>query len=323
MESRTELRTRNIAVFSILLLGIVLLAGCTGEGGGDRGDLTTRKVNIVTTVGMIADLAANIGGERVEVVGLMGPGIDPHLYKASAGDVDKMQRADIIFYNGLHLEGAMAELFEQMASRRLTVAVAGEIDPERLLSQPGNAEAHDPHVWFDVQLWDQAALVVEGSLVTLDPGHAELYRQNAAAYREELAALDAYVRERASTVPADQRVLITAHDAFHYFGRAYEFEVYGLQGISTVAEAGTSDVQELAAFIATRRIPAIFVESSVPPRTIKALQAAVNAKGFKVRIGGELFSDAMGDPNTPEGTYQGMVRHNIDTIVDALTGVNH
>jgi len=313
----------EVAVLSILALSIALLAGCAGEGDNDRGDLTTRKVNVVTTVGMISDLATNIGGERVEVVGLMGPGIDPHLYKASAGDVDKMQRADIIFYNGLHLEGAMAELFEQMASRRPTVAVAGEIDHEHLLSQPGNEEVHDPHVWFDVQLWDRAAQVVEKSLVELDPGHADLYRQNAAAYREELAALDAYVRERASSVPADQRVLITAHDAFHYFGRAYEFEVYGLQGISTVSEAGTSDVQELAAFIATRRIPAIFVESSVPPRTIEALQAAVNAKGFDVRIGGELFSDAMGDPDTPEGTYQGMVRHNIDTIASALTGADH
>ncbi len=295
------------------------LAGCGGEQKESAGDLAERTINAVTTVGMLTEVVEAVGGERVAVRGLMGPGVDPHLYKASAGDVTKMHNADIIFYNGLHLEGAMAELFERMASRTSTVAVAEAIDSTRLAAPAGNAERRDPHVWFDVSLWMEVTRAVADALAELDPPHAQGYHDRAGVYRERLAALDAYVKERAAEVPPGQRVLITAHDAFHYFGAAYGFAVYGLQGISTVTEAGTSDVQQLADFIVERRIPAIFVESSVPPRMIGALQAAVEAKGFSVEIGGELFSDAMGSPGTPEGTYEGMVRHNIDTIVDALS----
>jgi manganese/zinc/iron transport system substrate-binding protein len=198
--------------------------------------------------------------------------------------------------------------------------VAEAIDPAKLKAPPEFEGFYDPHVWFNVDFWIDATGSVEAALSEMDPQHAEAYAANAEAYRAELEALDAYVREQAARVPEAQRVLITAHDAFNYFGDAYGFEVRGLQGISTASEASTADVQGLARFIAERQIPAIFVESSVPPRTVEAVQAAVRAQGFDVQIGGELFSDAMGSPGTAEGTYEGMVRHNIDTIVGALLG---
>jgi manganese/zinc/iron transport system substrate-binding protein len=248
----------------------------------------------------------------------MGPGVDPHLYRASEGDVTRMAEADIIFYNGLHLEAKMADILEQMNGRIRTAAVTDGIDRATLLAPPEFQGNYDPHVWFDVTFWMQATEEVRDALVELDPDSAAFYQDNAAAYLSELSDLHDYVLEQATRVPADKRVLITAHDAFNYFGRAYGFEVRGLQGISTAAEAGTADVQQLAAFIVERQIPAVFVESSVPPRYIEAVQATVKAQGFDVSIGGELFSDAMGSQGTPEGTYTGMVRHNIDTIVGAL-----
>jgi manganese/zinc/iron transport system substrate-binding protein len=250
----------------------------------------------------------------------MGPGIDPHLYKASEGDVIRMASADIVVYNGLHLEGKMAGVFERMGNRIRTVAVTDGIDREKLLRPPEFEGAYDPHVWFDVTLWMDAVNTLEKALSGMDPAHGDLYRANGTRYLERLAILDRYVRREASIVSPRKRVVITAHDAFNYFGRAYGFQVRGLQGISTVAEAGAADIQALARLIVENEIPAVFVESSVPPRYIEALQEAVKARGFRVKIGGSLFSDAMGDPGTPEGTYIGMVRHNIDTIVSALAG---
>ncbi len=304
----------------ILMPLVFFMIGCDGGGKKTADDLSQRKINVVTTIGMITDIVKNVGGERVDVNGLMGPGVDPHLYKASAGDVSRMQSADIIFYNGLHLEGAMAELFEKMARSTKTVAVTESISAERLISPPQFEGMHDPHVWFDVTLWMEAVRNIEKTLAEIDTVHAELYHANAESYLAGLTELDASIREQVKTIPENSRVIITAHDAFNYMGRAYGFEVRGLQGISTATEAGTRDVQELASFIVERKIPAIFVESSVPRRTVEALQAAVVAKGFKVTIGGELFSDAMGDPGTPEGTYIGMVEHNIHTITHALIG---
>jgi manganese/zinc/iron transport system substrate-binding protein len=266
-------------------------------------------------------VAKNVGGERVEAIGLMGPGIDPHLYKASEGDVARLQQADIIFYNGLHLEAQMGSVLERMADGRIrTVAVTDLVDRDLLLAPPEFKGNYDPHVWFDVSIWMKTVEQVRATLTEADPGSAELYAANADRYLAELADLHAYVLAQAERVPADKRVLITAHDAFNYFGRAYGFEVRGLQGISTESQASTSDVQGLADFITERQIPAVFVESSVPQRTIEAVQAAVRDRGFDVQIGGSLFSDAMGNPDTPEGTYIGMVRHNIDTIVSALLG---
>lgn len=306
-------------IAAILPAGL-LLFGCTGEKKTGRADLSGRTIRVVATTGMIADLVTNIGGERVEVTALMGPGIDPHLYKASERDVIHMGEADIIFYNGLHLEGAMAEVLERMNSRTPTAAVASEIDQSALIAAPEFKGAPDPHIWFDVSLWMKAADVVYRRMAAIDSAHAAIYGANHAAYQSRLEELHAYVTAKVQAVPEDKRVLITAHDAFNYFGRAYGFEVRGLQGISTLSEAGTADVQDLATFIALRKIPALFVESSVPVRSIEAVRAAVKAKGFEVAIGGRLFSDAMGNPGTPEGTYVGMVRYNIDTIVAALLG---
>jgi manganese/zinc/iron transport system substrate-binding protein len=267
---------------------------------------------------MITDVVENVGGERVSVTGLMGPGVDPHLYKASEGDVSRLFEADVVFYNGLHLEAKMGEVLEQMGGQVTTVAVASGVDESLLLSPPEFEGAHDPHIWFDVTLWMEAVETVRDTLIEVDPGSADLYRTNAQDYLAKLEDLHAYVQEQTARVPEQRRVLITAHDAFNYFGRAYGFEVRGLQGISTATEAGTGDVQALADFIAENQIPAIFVESSVPVRNVEAVQAAVEAKGFQAGVGGELFSDAMGDWGTEEGTYIGMVRHNVDTIVGAL-----
>lgn len=282
-------------------------------------ELANRPIRAAATIGMITDIVQNVGGERVEVEGLMGPGVDPHLYKASESDVSTLEQADIIFYNGLHLEAGLSGVLERMGDLGNTVvAVTNSIDRSLLLAPEEFEGAYDPHVWFDVTLWMECVEYVRDTLAALDPGSAEMYEANAEAYLQELEDLHTYVTEQAETIPEEQRVLVTAHDAFNYFGRAYGFEVRGLQGISTETEASTADVQELADFIAERQIPAVFIESSVPQRNVEAVQAAVRAQGFDVVIGGELFSDAMGNPGTPEGTYIGMVRHNIDTIVSAL-----
>jgi manganese/zinc/iron transport system substrate-binding protein len=281
---------------------------------------TDEPIAVVTTIGMIADAAERVGGERVSVDGLMGPGIDPHLYKASEGDLRRLERADLILYAGLHLEAKMADVLERIADQRPTQAVTETIPRSQLLSPAQFQGQYDPHVWFDVRLWMRAVEQIRDTLTELDPESGELYRANAAAYLTELEELDRYVREQVARVPPERRVVITAHDAFGYFGEAYGFDVRGLQGISTASEAGAGDVQALADFIAERRIPAIFVESSVSPRTISAVREAVRSRGFEVEVGGSLFSDAMGDEGTPEGTYIGMVRHNVDTIVAGLLG---
>jgi manganese/zinc/iron transport system substrate-binding protein len=307
-------------VSGVLVVLAVVLAGCGRSSGSDE-DLAERSVRVVTTTSIIADLARVVGGDRVDVTGLMGPGVDPHLYKASEGDVSKMARADVIFYNGLDLEGKMTDVFAQMRQRgQPTYAVADESVPDSLLiGSPEYAGNFDPHVWLDAELWMRAARYVADRLGRLDTAHAAGYERRAEAYVDSLRQLDTYVTERAQEVPVPRRVLITSHDAFSYFGRAYDFEVRGLQGISTASEAGTADVQNLAAFVAERRIPAMFVETSVPERGIEAVQAAVQAQGFQVQIGGTLYGDALGGPETQADTYVGMVRSNIDTIVGGLT----
>jgi manganese/zinc/iron transport system substrate-binding protein len=301
----------------VAALVVALVGGCTPDGAapGDDG-----RLHVVTTIGMISWVAEEVGGERVRVTGLMGPGIDPHLYKASAGDVRRLGSADLILYNGLHLEAAMADVLARMDGRSRTRAVAEGIPSERLLTPPEWEGQYDPHVWSDVSLWMYAVEAVRDALTEADPDGAEYFGENARAVLAELEELDDWVRSQVALVPADRRVLVTAHDAFNYFGQAYGFEVAGLQGLSTVAEAGTGDVRRVAELVAERRIPAIFVETSIPRRTIEAVQAAVRSRGFQVEVGGELFSDAMGDPGTDEGTYPGMIRHNVRTIVDALAG---
>ncbi|WRS27960.1 zinc ABC transporter substrate-binding protein [Oscillospiraceae bacterium MB08-C2-2] len=309
---------RKINLLAGVLLSFTLvLTGC-GTSAAPVDDSGSNALNIVATTTMLADLTAVIGGEHVAVNGLMGPGIDPHLYQASAGDVSLMQKADIVVYNGLHLEGKMGEIFESLSQQGADVICIQEgLDSQRLLETQEKG-VYDPHIWFDCSLWAQAAEHVAKELAEADPTHAQDYNANLEAYLKELEELDSYVKGRAQELAPEQRVLVTAHDAFRYFGKAYGFEVKGLQGISTDAEAGTADVSLLAEYIAANKIKAIFVESSVPPKTIEALQAAVKAKGFSVNIGGELYSDSLGGEGSEADTYILTVKANVDTIVDAL-----
>ncbi len=298
-----------------LILSLMLLVGCAPDKKHGSSDV----INIVATTGMIGDLAENIGGHRVDVITLMGPGIDPHLYKASERDVSRMSGADIIFYNGLHLEGAMAEVLERMGQRSHTAAVSEDLSEDILLSPPEFKGANDPHIWFDVTIWMTAAKTVNRHLTTSRPEFKAEFDANLTAYLDSLETLHQFVLDMAGQLREDRRVLITAHDAFNYFGQVYGFEVRGLQGISTASEAGAADVRELAEFIVERKIPAMFVETSVSPRNIEAVKAAVESRDYTVVIGGNLYSDAMGNKETVEGTYLGMVRHNIRTIVTALS----
>jgi manganese/zinc/iron transport system substrate-binding protein len=317
MDGRQGFRGRGAAArTAALLLGLSApgIGACAGGGAAEPDG----RLQVVATTGMIADAATRIGGPHVRVEGLMGPGVDPHLYRASAGDVRRLARADVVLYNGLHLEAAMGEVLEEMGRRRTTVAIADSLDPDRLLASPDFVGSRDPHVWFDVGLWADAVSQVTRALVVADPEHAAEYEERGAELDRELRELDAWVRRRVAVVPPERRVLVTAHDAFGYFGRAYGFEVRGLQGISTAAEAGTADVQGLAAEITRRRIPSIFVETSIPRRTIEAVQAAVRSRGFEVGIGAPLYSDALGSAGTPEATYEGMVRYNVEAIVNGL-----
>lgn len=299
----------------MIILSLVGLLAAVGCGGGDK-PADSGKLNVVATTMQVGDLVRVIGGEHVELTVLMGPGIDPHGYKASAGDVQRLSNADLIVYNGLHLEAKMADVLERLDASKPTLAAAEAVPEGELLVDEG---AHDPHVWFDVARWRLALDAVAAKLAEVDPTNAAAYAANATAYRAELTKLHEDCRGMISRIAPTKRMLITAHDAFNYLGRGYGLEVVGLQGISTLAEAGTADVQELAELIASRKIPAIFVETSVSPRAIEAVREAVRSRGFEVIVGGEVFSDAMGDAGTPEGTYVGMVRHNIETIVGALT----
>jgi manganese/zinc/iron transport system substrate-binding protein len=308
----------------VRLAALVVLAGCASDTARDpapsRGAaaIGDRPVRVTTTTMMIADIVKNVGGERVQVERLMGPGVDPHLYKATQADLEKLSGCDIIFYNGLHLEGKMVDIFVKMARTRPVVAVTEDVPQAELREPPEFQGNFDPHIWFDVSLWRRAAETVLDRLKEIDPAHAATYDRNAVDYLARLQDLDGWCEERLKEVPREKRVLVTAHDAFGYFGRAYDVEVLGLQGISTVAEYGLQDLSRMVDLLVERKIGAVFVESSVPQRSIEALVKGCQERGHAIRIGGELFSDAMGADGTPEGTYIGMVRHNVDTIVEAL-----
>lgn len=300
-----------------------LISGCSGssnesETASQEANGSERKIVAVTTIGMIADIVENVGGERVSVQALMGPGVDPHLYKATPGDIRKLNEADMVFYNGLHLEGKMADVLASLGNRKPSIPVAQDTPRDRLLEFEKAPEFPDPHIWFDVKLWMLAVDKARDALIEFDPENREFYNRNAAEYVQKLEELDRYVAQEIATIPEERRVLVTAHDAFGYFGRAYGIEVAGLQGISTATEASLLDIQRIVELLVKRRIKAVFVESSVPRRTIEAVVAGSKAKGHEVVIGGELFADAMGESGTPEGSYIGMVRFNVDTIVGAL-----
>ncbi|WP_394747743.1 metal ABC transporter solute-binding protein, Zn/Mn family [Spongiimicrobium salis] len=296
------------------LMAIVLI-GCKTDAKKDA----NATLNVVTTTTMLTDMVQNIGGDAIRVQGLMGSGVDPHLYKASEGDVSKLFNADMVFYSGLHLEGKLVEVFEKMESRNAkTVAVASTIDEGKLIGSEYFASNYDPHVWFNIDFWKEMTQYATTQLKEADPKNAALFESNSKKYLESLNALEDEIKAVIETLPAEKRILVTAHDAFNYFGEAFGFEVVGLQGLSTATEAGVQDVQELAKFIIEKDVKAIFVESSVPKRTIEALQASVQSKGHEVAIGGTLFSDALGTQGTAEGTYTGMFRYNVRTIVNAL-----
>jgi len=302
----------------VALAGIACLAAAIAGCAGPKGSGGLGALKVTCTIGMIADAARTIAGDHAVVVGLMGPGVDPHLYKASEGDLTKLGDAQLILYNGLNLEGKMGDLFVRMSRTRPTVAVTEAI-PESLLREPPEFLGHyDPHVWFDVAMWSHAVERTRDALGESDPTHRDDFQRNAAAYLDTLRALDAWVRAEIATIPRAGRVLVTAHDAFGYFGRAYDIEVVGLQGISTVSEFGVADVRRIVDLIASRKIKAVFIESSVPRRSIDAVVEGCRGRGHDVVIGGTLYSDAMGAAGTPDGTYVGMVRANVRKIVEAL-----
>lgn len=301
----------------LLLLFSLTLFGCKtppppGEGPS--------KVHVVATTSIIANTVQEIGGDVVRVESLMGPGIDPHTYKASAGDVTRLGEADLILYNGLHLEAKMTSVLEKMSdAKRTVVAVSKDIPTQKLLKIPGFEGEYDPHIWMDTELWSMAAATIAEAIIEKAPEHEKTIRTNLEYFDGKLRMLYANINIALDTIPKEQRVLVTAHDAFSYFGRAHNLEVKGLQGVSTASEAGAQDVQKLAELIATRKIQAIFVESSVPPRGIQALQEAVAARGFKVRIGRPLYSDSVGDYGTAQSTYIGMMRFNAGIVGEELT----
>lgn len=295
----------------IILLLIAFFFNCKSEKKENG------KLNVVTTTTMISDLVKNIGGDLINLQGLMGSGVDPHLYKASEGDVTKLSNADIIFYNGLHLEGKLVEVFEKMKNKK-TIAIADAIDKNTLISSEYFASNYDPHIWFNIEYWKQATQFVVKTLSEAIPEHKTTFEAKGTDYLKQLESLKNKLESTISKLPKEQRILVTAHDAFNYFGKAFDFEVVGLQGLSTATEAGVQDVQKLAAFIIENNVKSIFIESSVPKRTIEALQAAVKSKDHNVTIGGTLYSDALGNKGTIEGTYIGMFEYNVNTIVNAL-----
>lgn len=268
---------------------------------------------------MLRDLLSQIAGDTLTVEGLMGPGVDPHLYEASAGDLRKFQNADLVAVHGLHLEGRLGKVMESLDKiNKKVIVLENGLDTSKLLNDEDNAEIYDPHTWFDVALWKDSAIHVTEQLSKFYPEHANQYQERLASYLSELDDLDAYIRTEIAKIPEESRVLVTAHDAFRYFGRAYGVEVRGLQGISTEAEAGTADIVDLADFIVKRKIKAVFVESSVSDKSLRALQEATKAQGFELSIGGELYSDSTGDAASGHESYIAMLKHNVDTIVAAL-----
>ncbi len=302
----------------VLGLSLLLATGCK-QVTGNKLYLGNRQIKVVATTTMIADLLTNAGKGRVLVESLMGPGIDPHSYEPRESDVSRLMEADVVFYNGIHLEGKMADLFEESAKKKHVFAIADGLLPEDIRKEI-QTNTPDPHIWFDVQLWIKCLEFVNAKLIEIDPDNSSIYETNKKNYSATLNELHQYVKQQADKVPKEQRVLITAHDAFGYFGNAYGFQVRGVQGINTVAEANSGEIGSLATFMVKNKVRAFFVESSVPRKNLEKLKevAALLDPNFILTSGGELYSDALGSKNSAAGTYEGMVKHNIETIVKAL-----
>jgi manganese/zinc/iron transport system substrate-binding protein len=301
---------RNIYI--AFLAAAFIVFGCQPQE-----TVSTGTLQVVATTGMVADLAKNIGGDSIEVKSLMGPGVDPHLYKATQGNLADLQQADLVLYNGLHLEGKMTEIFEKLNRIKPVVPIAQGIDSATLIDASGY-DTPDPHIWFDVSMWANTIPTVQKALSEARPDLAKYFEKNAQSYQQKLMDLHQMVKDSLSTIPEERRILITAHDAFSYFGRAYDIEVRGLQGISTLSEFGLRDRVDLVDFIVDKKIKAVFVETSVSDKNIKAIVEGAQQKGHEVKIGGYLYSDAMGEAGTEEGTYIGMVKANVKTIVEGL-----
>jgi manganese/zinc/iron transport system substrate-binding protein len=274
--------------------------------------------HVITTTSIIADTARQIGGEHARVESLMGAGVDPHLYKASPGDLRALSSAALILYNGLHLEGKIAEVLEKLGQRKPTIAVTSSISRSSLRPLTPAGTLYDPHVWFDVSLWIEAAQTIRDAFLKYDPSHAAGYAQRCEQLITKLRSLHEWCKNELALIPTERRVLITAHDAFGYFGRAYDIEVLGIQGVSTDSEASVREINNLVQLIVKRKIPAVFIESTISPKAVEALVEGAAARGHSVRIGGQLLSDALGETGTPQGTYDGMVRHNVTTIISSL-----
>ena len=320
--------TRRRILLTICLAGLCTFALTGCDRDSNAGGATTKSAaplkypyTVVTTVGMVRNIVQQVAGDKAKVTGIIGSGVDPHLYKPTRSDVAALLEADVVFYSGLMLEGKMSDTFVKIAtSGKPVFAVTEKIDESFLLSPPEFAGHHDPHVWMDPKGWMKAVEVVAESLSQYDPPNASTYKQNAESYLVELRKLDEYATKSIGSIPEKQRVLVTAHDAFNYFGRAYKVEVRGIQGISTESEAGLQDLNNLVQFIVDRDIKAVFVESSVAEKNVRALIDGAKARGKDVKIGGTLFSDAMGGEGTYEGTYIGMIDHNVTIITRSLGG---
>lgn len=299
------------------ILGLaLLLAACNDEEAGKTN--AENEGNVVATTGQIADAVKVISGDKLNVTTLMGPGVDPHLYKATQSDMKVLDDAEVIFYNGLHLEGQLNDIFEQMSKDKTVFAAAEVLAADKLLEDEEDNSLHDPHVWFDIELWKDVVDGIGDTLVEEYPEHKEEFEKNEKTFLAELDALATFAKERVAEVPEEQRILVTAHDAFNYFGDSLGFEVSGLQGLSTESEYGVKDVEDMVKYLVDHNIKAIFVESSVSDKAMTAVIEGAKEKGHDVVIGGELFSDAMGAEGTEEGTYIGMYKYNINSIVDAL-----
>lgn len=308
-----------------LALTVVLACGCNGEASSPTQNTSGNEhggaLRVVCTTGQVADLVLRVGGSHLRVESLMGPGVDPHLYKPTPSDVSRLRGADVVFYNGLHLEGRLAELLEELSRSRRVYALSEPLEknePQRLRQAAGFPGIYDPHMWFDVAIWRDCALEVAQRLSEADTVHAAEFKERADNYRRHLTELEVDCRAQLETIPQERRVMVTAHDAFGYFGRSFGMEVHGLQGVSTASEADLKALENLVELLVSRKIKAVFIESSIPRKSIQSLVEACAARGHTISVGGELYSDAMGPIGTEEGTYLGMMRHNVRTLVEAL-----
>lgn len=305
---------------SLGLGAAVLATALSGLNPFGQVHAAPEKLQALATTGMIADAARQVGGDLVEVRALMGPGVDPHAYRQTRSDIVAMSKADLVLWHGLYLEAQLEEFMKELAAQQKVVAVAESLPKNLLIAHDDYEDKYDPHVWMNPNLWSRVVLAIRDALIEVRPEHEAAFRANADKHLAELADLSNYTTRVLSSVPPESRVLLTAHDAFNYFGSAYGFEVVGIQGISTESEAGLKRISELVGMLVDRNIKAVFVETSVSDRNIRALIEGAAAKGHQVVIGGELFSDAMGEPGTYEGTYLGMIDHNTTVISRALGG---